>query len=134
MLTFLAPFYVCKMMEIHYQKIYLITSLILILMFSKFLNKVCNVFKDWAQKFSNNFDVWIAYVFKVGIIFKFLLISSNIFSFKFWSQNFGIFIVVYIFLWIFIIFFNFFSNKNYYVSKIPKNKTCRLERWFDKTI
>jgi len=38
------------------------------------------------------------FVFRVGSIFSFLLIRSNIFSFDFLSQNFGNFFIVYIFL------------------------------------
>jgi hypothetical protein len=51
--------------------------------------------------FSNKFDVGIVYVFKVGIIriiFKNLLIKSNILFFQNFDPNcFGKFFVVYIF-------------------------------------
>jgi len=44
----MAPFYVCKIVEIHHQKEYLITSWIFILMFPKTLDRVYSDFKDWA--------------------------------------------------------------------------------------
>jgi hypothetical protein len=44
-----AFFYVCKIVEIHHQKKE-VTSLIFILMFSKYLDKVYSDFKDWTSK------------------------------------------------------------------------------------
>jgi len=45
----MAFFYVCKIVEIHHQK-KKVTSLIFILMFSKYLDKVYSDFKDWTNK------------------------------------------------------------------------------------
>jgi len=88
---------------------------------SKTLDKVYNDFKDWAQMFSNKFDVGLVYVLKVGIIkinLKLLLIMSNIF-FQIFDLNFLVSIfVVYIFPWICIIVSLFFPNKNCQVKII----------------
>jgi len=59
---------------------------------------------------------WNVYVFNVGFIiitFKLLLIKNNLFPFKI-SISIYLF---YIFPWIFIILFHFFSNKNCQVQK-----------------
>jgi hypothetical protein len=107
----IAPFYVCKTMEIHHQKKHSTTSLIFISIFSKKLDKVYGDFKDWAENLLNKFDVGIVYVFNVGIIqiyFKILFIRNNLFSFK----NFESFLL-FTFSFEFTHFFTFFSQQEF---------------------
>ncbi len=63
----ISPFYVCEIVEIHHQKKFNYMINIYFNIFKK-KDKVHNDFKDWTLKISNKFDVWIVYVFKVGII------------------------------------------------------------------
>ncbi len=86
----MAPIYVSKMIEIHYQEKHLVTSLIFILIFSKKKKKVYSDFKYQAHKFSNKFDVGIFYVFKVGIIkitLKPFFVRRDFFPFKLMISN-----------------------------------------------
>jgi len=63
------------------------------------------------------------FVFRVGSIFNFLLIRSNIFSFDFLSQNFGNFFIFYIFLRTCKNYSFFFPTRSTKVAKFQKKKT-----------
>jgi hypothetical protein len=94
----------------------LFKSWILILKFSKKLDKFYNNLKDWIFKFSNKFDVQFVYVFKVGIIIIKVTFFVSIFFFSiFWD-----FFVVYISFKCALFFSICFPPKNWEIKKISK--------------
>jgi len=128
----MAPFYVCKMVEIHHQKkfSYIIKF---ILVFKK--NKNYSDFKYWTLKFSNKFDVGIFFCLRLELFLIFYSLGVTFFIFNYFISNIWQFLCCLHFPLNFHKFFHFLSTR---IAKLGKFETKQNVGWgakgFNSTI